>query len=228
MSLPTRDYITVVCCLHFKFVIPNLKYAHITAKGPRLPFPNKVPFGVFEMTISYFLSPQTSHTVSQLILIWWLRLMLNWKKSKPCYRNVCILLNVHTFQSLCPNSFCILFFLIKYLFLSEFDPSTHTLIPPFSSFQGFCSYILFYSIPSMSFSAPDNSRQYTNKFCNLQNYNNPNPPLLIPSIVFFLCFSQQLFSKYFPSIHSFFGYSIKLLLKQSLSQFLLGHQQSHY
>lgn len=116
MSLPSGDYITVVCCLHFKFVIPNLKYAHITAKGPRLPFPNKVPFGVFEMTISYFLSPQTSHTVSQLILIWWLRLMLNWKKSKPCYRNVCILLNVHIFQSLCPYSFCILFFLIKVSF----------------------------------------------------------------------------------------------------------------
>lgn len=116
VPLPTGDYITLVCCLHFKFVIPNLKYAHVAAKGPWLPFPNKVPFGVFEMTVSCFLSPQTSHTVSQLILIWWLRLMLNWKKSKPCYRNVCILLNVHTFQSLCPYSFCILFFLNKSIF----------------------------------------------------------------------------------------------------------------
>ena len=76
--------------------------------------------------------------------------------------------------------------------------------PPFSPFQGLCPYILFYCIPSMSFSAPDHSGQHTNKFCNLQNYNNPNLPLLIPSTVFFCAchskFSQNTSPAFNPSL----------------------------
>lgn len=108
----------------------------------------------------------------------------------------------------------------KYLFVSEVNPSTHTQIPPLPLFQGF-SYILFYSTPSMSFSAPDHSRQHTNISIIIQIIITKTFPCHDSLHYIFLYFSQQI-SKYFPSFHSFFGYSVNLLLNHSLNQLLSG------
>lgn len=190
-----------------------------------LPFPNKVPFRVFEISTSYFLSPQTSYTLSFSILSWWLRLILNWKKSKPWYRNACILLNLHTFQSPCPHPLCIPCFWNGNKCIFSYQMSVPRLILRSQHSHLSKDFVLRVNLPlfytigvSVSFSAPDRSRQHTNKFCNLPNYDNQTFPRHDSLPLIFLYFSQQI-SKYFPSFHSFFGYSINLnhLLHQLLS-----------